>query len=121
MPAVFESVLDGTLVFRVSGKLHADDFVAAWHAGEEQIREAGSIRILVIYDGFEGWDDDLIGEVMNPGFMEEQDDLIEKIAVVGEERWREPTELFMLKGLRKAAVEYFEPDQEALARAWLDT
>ncbi len=121
MPAVFESVLDGILVFRVSGKLHAHDFVSAWQAGEEQIQEEGNIRILVLYDGFEGWDDDLIGEVTNPGFMEDQDEQIEKIAVVGDERWREPTELFMLKGLRKAAVEYFEPDQEALARAWLES
>ncbi len=121
MPAVFESVLDGILVFRVSGKLHAHDFVSAWQAGEEQIQEDGNIRILVLYDGFEGWDDDLVGAVTSPGFMEDQDEQIEKIAVVGEDRWREPTELFMLKGLRKAAVEYFEPDQEALARAWLES
>lgn len=53
MPAVFESVLDGILVFRVSGSLHASEFEAAMKAGEEQTEESGHIRYLVIYDGFE--------------------------------------------------------------------
>lgn len=121
MPAVFESVLDGILVFRVSGSLHAHDFEAALQAGEAQIQESGRIRFLVIYDGFEGWDHDFVDEELDSELVDEQDENIDKIAVIGEERWRESTELFLLKGLRKAAVEYFEPGQEALARAWLES
>ncbi len=54
MPAIFESVLNGILVFRVSGSLHVSEFEAAIRAGEEQIQKTGHIRYLVIYDEFEG-------------------------------------------------------------------
>jgi hypothetical protein len=121
MPAVFESVLNGILVFRVTGSLHVHEFEAALQAGEEQIQKSGQIRFLVIYDGFEGWDHDFVDEDLDSKLEGDEDENVDKIAVLGEERWRESTELFLLKGLRKAAVEYFEPGQEALARAWLES
>jgi hypothetical protein len=51
--------------------------------------------------------------------MIEQDQNIAKIAVVGEEKWRDMTLAFLAKGFRQAAVEYFLPSELAKARDWL--
>ena len=52
-------------------------------------------------------------------FMTEHDQEITKIAVVGEEQWRDLVFAFLAKGFRQAEVEYFLPGDLAKARAWL--
>ena len=54
-------------------------------------------------------------------FMTEHDQEITKIAVVGEEQWRDLVFAFLAKGFRQAEVEYFLPVDLAKARAWLGT
>ncbi len=44
---------------------------------------------------------------------------IERIAIVGDERWRSQSLMFAGADLRKAPVEFFSPEQAADARAWL--
>ncbi|MGH7844003.1 MAG: STAS/SEC14 domain-containing protein [Candidatus Binatia bacterium] len=44
---------------------------------------------------------------------------IDKIAVVGDEKWKDLVYAFLAKGFRRAAVEYFVPGDLAKARAWL--
>jgi hypothetical protein len=51
--------------------------------------------------------------------MSEHDKEIEKIAVVGEEQWRDLVYAFLAKGFREAEVEYFLPADLANAHAWL--
>jgi hypothetical protein len=46
-------------------------------------------------------------------------DAIERIAIVGDERWRDLALMFAAADLRKAPVEYFAPDAIAEARGWL--
>ena len=46
-------------------------------------------------------------------------DSIERIAIVGPERWRSETMMFAIADLRKAPVEFFPEDAAAAARAWL--
>jgi hypothetical protein len=53
--------------------------------------------------------------------MTEHDQEITKIAVVGEEQWRDLVFAFLAKGFRQAEVEYFLPGDLAKARAWLGT
>ena len=43
----------------------------------------------------------------------------ERIAIVGDERWRGEALMFAAADLRKGPVEYFTPDLEPEARAWL--
>ena len=44
---------------------------------------------------------------------------IERIAIVGDERWRSETLMFASADLRKGPVEFFSPEQIAGARYWL--
>jgi len=50
---------------------------------------------------------------------EQHDKNISRIAVVGDEKWRDLMYAFLAEGFRQAAVEYFLPDELAKARAWL--
>jgi hypothetical protein len=52
-------------------------------------------------------------------FMLEYDRSIEKIAVVADEQWRDDMLIYLAAGLRDAAVKFFLPDQEDMARTWL--
>ena len=46
-------------------------------------------------------------------------DVIERIAIVGEERWRDLALMFAAADLRKAPVEYFGEQDLVKARSWL--
>jgi predicted ATP-grasp superfamily ATP-dependent carboligase len=52
--------------------------------------------------------------------MTQHDQDIAKIAVVGDEQWRDLVCAFLAKGFRAAAVEYFLPTELVKARAWLE-
>jgi hypothetical protein len=79
------------------------------------IREAGKIVALVILDDFEGWErNDDWGDV---SFVLEHDTDIEKMAIVGRERWRDEALMFAGAGLRRTPVSYFIDSDSA--RAWL--
>jgi hypothetical protein len=47
------------------------------------------------------------------------DENIEKIAIVGDEKWRDHALAFAGAGMRKAAVRFYPPSEIAQARAWL--
>ena len=77
----------------------------------------GSIRLLFILKEFEGWQ-------ANPKwgdltFYVKHGDTIERIAIVGDDRWRGEALMFASADLRRAPVEYFSETALAEARAWL--
>ena len=51
--------------------------------------------------------------------MQEYDPYMEKIAVVADEKWRDPFLAFLAAGYRQAAVEFFPLGEEQKAREWL--
>ena len=52
-------------------------------------------------------------------FYVKHGDKIERIAIVGPERWRSEALMFAAADLRKAPVEFFAEGDVAEARAWL--
>jgi hypothetical protein len=103
------------LVARVHGIVRQAEFEEYQRAAAEMIRAVGKIAALIVLDGFEGWEPrDEWGDMR---FLFEHDSDIEKIAVVGEERWREEVLMFAGAGLRQSAVRYFNDSDSA--RAWL--
>ncbi|GAB6139461.1 hypothetical protein JCM14076_01900 [Methylosoma difficile] len=80
-------------------------------------RHGRAIGLIIIEDGFlnvskfASWDDD------------EDDEYIQKhldrLAIVGDLRWRDSALLFFLNGFVPFSIEFFKTDQEAFARAWL--
>jgi hypothetical protein len=84
-------------------------------AGE--IAKHGTVRLLIVLNRFAGWSagdkwDDM-------AFYQTHGDRIERMAIVGEDRWREEAMMFVGAGLRKGSVEYFVPGAISQAREWL--
>ena len=82
-------------------------------------RCAGSapVRLLFVLDGFEGWEPH--DDWRDLSFYVSHGDAIERIAIVGDERWRSESLMFASADLRKAPVEFFSPERLAGARDWL--
>jgi hypothetical protein len=88
-----------------------------------ELDRVGSAKLLCVLQRFEGWEPNADGS--NLGFYMKHGDAISRIAIVGDERWRDLMMMFSSAGLRKAAVEFFPANeffpakQIARARDWL--
>lgn len=103
------------LVVRVGGILRRAELDACQRAASKAIREVGRVTVLVLLSGFEGWErSEEWGDV---SFLVEHDGDIEKIAIAGEERWRDEVLVFAAAGLRQCPVRYFADADSA--RAWV--
>jgi hypothetical protein len=109
---------DGRLLtIAARGQFRKADLEQAQAALEAAIARHGKVRALFIAEDFQGWERGQDwGDI---GFMVEHDDDIERIAVVGEARWREEILMFLGAGIRSAPVRFFEPGAAELARRWL--
>lgn len=105
-----------TLVFKISGKLAQSEFAAAQRNATEILEKSGTKHVLVLADHFEGWGKGNWGD-LSPQIMMESH--IDKMAIVGEEKWRSLILLFTGKGLRRIPIEYFVPADLPKAQAWL--
>ena len=103
---------------KVSGELGRTEVSQMQAAALDAIRRCDRISALFILENFQGWKRD--GNWGDITFLTAHDKDIAKIAVVGEEQWRDLIFAFLAKGFRQAAVEYFLPADLAKARAWLE-
>jgi SpoIIAA-like len=119
MPVTLQREDAGRLVLGITGllrKAELDD-VQRQMLGMMRQDGAGSVRLLVVLDAFEGWEP---GARWNDlSFYVNHGDALERIAIVGDERWRDHMLMFTAADLRKGPVEYFTPSRLAEARAWL--
>ena len=83
----------------------------------QEIARVGKIKLLFLLDAFEGWERD--ADWGDLAFYAAYDKDIEKIAIVGEEKWRDHGLAFAGAGIRKAAVQFFPPAASAQARIWV--
>jgi hypothetical protein len=106
-------------IFRVdlNGTLRSSDLTRCQEQLLAQITRLGSVRVLFVLDGFDGWDAQ--DNWRDLSFYVKHGDAIERIAIVGPERWHGLALMFAAADLRKAAVEYFPEDAAPAARAWL--
>jgi hypothetical protein len=104
-------------VFRVSGKLSKTELNRAQNECEAMTQKLGHVKILVIMENFTGWERAEGWEDIS--FSDRSDPYIEKLAIVGDAKWRDLSYAFTAKWLRPIPIEYFEADQEATARRWL--
>lgn len=103
---------------KISGELSVAEMGQIQAAALEAIKRVGKIKGLAILENFNGWKRE--GNWGDVTFLTEHDQDIAKIAVVGDEKWRDPIYAFLAKGFRQAAVEYFPPGDIAKARVWLE-
>ncbi len=117
MSAKIEDVRDGLVTVKIAGKLEYADLRALQKAAGDLIDATGTIRVLVLTENFEGWGKE--GDWSDTSFHLEFDANIEKMALVGEERWRDLALLFTAKGLRQFPIKYYLPEDIRKAREWL--
>jgi hypothetical protein len=112
---------EGDNVFRIDvhGLLRKADFERSQERLVTEMNRVGPVRLLFVLDRFEGWE---------PGdnwsdltFYVTHGDRIERIAIVGDERWRGGAMMFAAADLRKGPVEFFPTAPTAIdaARSWL--
>jgi hypothetical protein len=108
-----------TNVYRVEiqGTLHLRDFRRCQDVLINEMRQVGAIRLLFLLRDFEGWEPH--DDWRDLTFYVKQGGMIERIAIVGDERWRSQSLMFASADLRKAPVEFFSEDRVAQAREWL--
>ena len=106
------------LQIRIRGMLKKADYDRIIQIAKEAIAREGKIRALAILEGFEGWErHEEWGDV---SFMMEQGQHIEKMAIVGDEKWRDDALAFTAKGFRPTAIEFFAGSRMNEARLWLN-
>jgi stage II sporulation SpoAA-like protein len=115
------TIIDATgpiISAKISGELGKPEVGQMQATALDAIRRWGKISALFILDNFHGWKRE--GDWGDVTFMTEHDKEIAKIAVVGDEEWRDMVYAFLAKGFRQAEVDYFLPADLAKARAWLE-
>ena len=101
----------------VRGTLGWAEFEACQERLAAEMARTGPSRLLFVLEGFEGWEPH--PRWADLSFYVKHGDAIERIAIVGPERWRSETLMFAAADLRKARVEFFVEGTIAEARAWL--
>ena len=117
MPMSLHHERDNTYRVEMSGVLKHSDFDRVQALLVAEMDRIGSTRLLFILKEFEGWE-------TNPSwgdltFYMKHGHSIERIAIVGDDRWRGEALMFASADLRRAPVEYFSETALAEARAWL--
>ncbi len=118
MTLALRQIADRVYLVTVSGLLTWAEFQASQVRSEtENIFATGKLKALVQLDDFAGWEPgEQWGDV---GFFFRHDRDVEKIAVVGDPRWRDEALLFLFADSRHAEVRFFPEADLELARAWL--
>jgi hypothetical protein len=117
MAAKITDTTAGIVTVEVTGRLTESELAAVQNRMAEIIREHGKVRILVLTIAFEGWQKS--GEWNDFTFQNKNDRYIERMAIVGDEQWKDLALMFTAKGFRPFPIEYFAPGELAKAHTWL--
>jgi SpoIIAA-like len=117
MPISMEHERDNVFRLDVRGILGQAELEESQKRLIAEMPRTGSVRLLFVLDGFEGWDPQARWNDLS--FYVRHGDTIERIAIVGPERWRSETLMFAGADLRRAPVGFFVEGAVTEARAWL--
>ena len=106
------------LELKIRGMLKKADHERIIQIAKEAIAREGKIRALIVTEEFEGWERS--GDWGDVSFMIEEGQHIEKMAIVGDEKWRDDALAFTAKGFRPTAIEFFPAAHLNEARRWLN-
>jgi hypothetical protein len=119
MSIIFTKESENLFVIHVKGILTFNDQKEIEKKGRTEIDRSQKVKFLVLAEEFSGWGKE--GDWGDLTFMHEYDSLIEKIAIVADEKWKDQMLMFVGAGRRQASVEFFLPGQEQDARDWLQS
>jgi SpoIIAA-like len=120
MPATLHHERDNLYRLDVGGVLSKDDLDRVQEHLLKEMDRTGirTVRLLVVLEDFEGWDS-RSSNWNDLTFYVKHGDRLERIAIVGNERWRDHALMFAAADLRRGPVEFFASDAMSDARAWL--
>src|SRR2546421_4818176 len=113
LPASSENVLG----FKMSGKLHDEDYKTFVPVIDAAVAKEGKVRLLAQFEDFHGWDLHALWDDVK--FATTHCTKIERIALVGDRKW-EQWMAKVCKPFTLAKLEYFDATDLAAARAWLE-
>ena len=116
MIEILKTNSDKIIAFKMSGKLHDEDYKHFVPSVEAAIETHGKIRMLAQFHDFHGWDMQALWDDIK--FATKHCTHIERIAMVGEKTW-EKWMAKICKPFTLAKIRYFEADQVDQALAWL--
>jgi len=102
--------------FKMSGKLHDDDYKRFVPMVDDAIAKQGKVRLLAQFEDFHGWDMHALWDDIK--FSTTHCTKIERIALVGDKKWEEWMAK-ICKPFTMAKVKYFDAAQLASAWSWL--
>ena len=117
MPIAMHHESDHTYRLEISGVLLRAEFRQCEAELTSELDRVGSARLLFVLTAFEGWERN--ADWNDLAFYVKHGNAIERIAIIGDERWRDLTMMFASADLRRAPVEFFPEHEAARARAWL--
>lgn len=108
---------NNVFMFIVTGTLTQRELSAAQQEASQAMAKLDRVRIVVVAEDFLGWGkSDEWGDL---SFQLENDAKIERMALVGDRKWKELVLAFVGQGFRDFPIEYFETGQMAKARRWV--
>jgi len=112
-------IKDSIVHVRIHDVMRIADQKMLESAAMELINKGRKVRLIATLENFRGWEKtEAWGDI---DFMIKHGDDIVKMAIVGDERWKDETFLFVGKGLRNAEVEFFPPSSLKQAEAWVSS
>ena len=104
------------LGFKLSGKLHDEDYKHFVPIVEAAVKVHGKVRMLAQFEDFHGWDLKALWDDIK--FATEHCTKVERIAMVGEKKWEEWMAK-VCKPFTMAHVKYFDHQEIDAAWKWL--
>ena len=112
LPSKSEKVL----AFKISGKLHDEDYKHFVPLIDAAVAKEGKVRLLAEFHDFHGWDLHALWDDIK--FSTTHCTKIERIALVGDKTW-EKWMAAVCKPFTMAKVRYFDVADVGAARTWL--
>lgn len=104
------------LGFKMTGKLHDEDYKQFVPVVEAAIKAQGKVRLLAQFEDFHGWDLHALWD--DTKFATQHCADVERIALVGEKKWEEWMAR-VCKPFTLAKLRYFESKDVEAAWQWL--
>jgi hypothetical protein len=117
MPASIQHETGNLFRIHISGVLRQAELGDVQAVAAQEITRLGRITLLFVLKQFRGWERG--ADWGDLAFYADHDKDIDKIAIVGDEKWRDHGLAFAGAGIRKGAVQFYPPAESAQARAWL--
>src|SRR6516162_3760128 len=112
LPQSSEKVLG----FKMSGKLHDEDYKQFVPLVDDAIATSGKVRLLAVFHDFHGWDLHALWDDIK--FSTTHCTKIERIALVGDKAW-EKWMAKVCKPFTMAKIKYFDLSEVDAAKEWL--